>query len=121
MLTQNQRLRAATIIAEMAKSLQYVETEEQQHDVAYSMQEFALMLLGEANMELAPSDNEIFATKSDVSGEYSGEYKVIIIAPDSSAVIEVTDAEVAAVKRERQMNLASWLKTAGTIDLECIF
>jgi hypothetical protein len=115
MLTRSQRARAAIAIAQMAAKMIDSKEECEQHDVAYSMQEFALMLLGEANMELEPSDKSFKA-----ANEPDGKYKVIIIAPHSTATLEINDDEVERVGMERKMKVAEWIKASAEIDLECI-
>ena len=115
MLTRSQRARAAIIVAEMAAKLGAAKEECEQHDVAYSMQEFALMLLGEANMELEPSDKSLKA-----ANEEGGKLKVVIIAGEDSSTLLIDDDEIERVKKERLLNLAEWLKCCGDIDLECI-
>lgn len=113
MLNPQQRSRAAIAIAQMAAML--ANDEDTQQNIAYSMQEFALMLLGEGNEELTPSDALFQAVN-----EPDGKLKVVIVSGDAAATLLIDDEEAERVGVERHLNLAQWLKAAAEIDLECI-
>lgn len=114
-LTGNQRARAAIVIAEMAASLITAATDDEQHGVAYLMQEFALMLLREGNGELTPSDSPLRAEH-----EADGKLRIVIVAPGSAETLTMSDEEADSVTKERKLSYAKWLKAAAEIDLECI-